>query len=660
MWMEAHFYIGKIGPMRFFCFTILAVSALSAQVSTSYAPYQFGPRERWRLTSHGDAGESRYEAGKLILDFTKGADWIGIAPPDTVLLGNVGAVKLHVEGASAKHPLHLFLRTHFMTFHQTVPVQEGAKEIAVKGPPGPGWQWMNGENDGRIHGPLRLGEIRFEGNGIKDRVELELTDVTVEGSQPADKLCVATAAGFVVQVRCMGGAALDGDVTWTVRDWDGKELAQGHEAVNVPPKAEIATVMMRAPSAGGRKFLEVEFRANLPGQTIAPAYGYWTMDQPRQTDSKLSPASPFGMGVYLDRYPAGQEMERAAVMARDAGVKWIREGFSWGRIEPQRGKFDWKFYDALVAVAKENGISIYGLVSGWAPWTKPYSEEGIADYQAFLKELVQHYREDVHHWEIWNEPNIFFWQGPKEMYAELLRRSYATIKAADPSAKVLGMSTSGIDYNFIAKTMALDAPFDILTIHPYRKTFNDRALINEMKIVSDLVKGRPVWVTEFGWTTLTPHNTISQDFAPVTERQQAELLARAYLSMMAADPHANISWYDFRNDGDDPLYFENEMGVLYHDYSPKPAYWVYSTMTRLLKDKPPAAAVDAGDPAVFAYRFGNVTALWSGDKDRVATIPLKGQGATLMNAIGESRELTGAEAKIELRVGAPVYVVAAN
>jgi hypothetical protein len=645
--------------MKFFFLALLAPFALSgaAQVSTSYTPYRFAAAEGWRLTSRGDAGASRLEGGKLVLDFSRGAEWIGIAPPDRVLLGNVGKVRLRVRGASAAHPLHLYLRTHFMKFHRTVAVTAGAEEIEIQGPPGPGWQWMDGENDGRIHGPMRLAEIRFEANGVRDRVEMELSGVEIEGTQPAERLCVATTEGFAAQIRCLGSAPLAGEVAWTFRDWDGKEVSQGRSQVTAPAHGEMVAVPAKAPATGERKFLEAEFRVTLPDQEIAPAYAYWTAEQQRQTDATMRPESPFGMGVYLDRYAAGPEMERAAATAREAGVKWIREGFSWGRIEPQRGRFDWSYYDNLVAVAKKNGISIYGLAHGWASWTKPYSEEGIADYLDFLRELVRHYHADVHHWEIWNEPNIFFWQGPKEMYAELLRRSYATVKAADPEAKVLGMSTSGIDYNFIAKTMALGAPFDILTIHPYRKTLDDRVLINELKIVSDLVKGRPVWITEFGWTTLVPHSTRTQDFAPSNERQQAELLARAYLCMMAADSHPNISWYDFRNDGEDPLYFENEMGILHRDFSPKPAYWAYATLTRVLKDHGPAEKMDAGDPAVFAYRFGRVIAVWSGDQDRVATIPLRGRKATLVNAIGESRKVTGAEARIELRAGAPMYIV---
>ncbi len=660
---------------RFIAWAALAVSAgcgASAAgaplVSTSYTPYHFTTDEEWKVAGSGDVGSSRLDHGKLVLDFTHGASWIGIAPPDRVILGNVGKIHLGLRRTGSGHPVDVYLRTHFMTFHKTVAVASGAvDDMVLDGPPGPGWQWMEGENDGRIHGPLRMGQIRFEANGQNDRSEVELRDITIEGSQPANRLCVMTARDvgpaisvqFLAAVRCMGPAAVAGELAWTFRDWEGKELGRGHEPVTVPARAEPLTLPASARfGIANLKFVEVEFQLTLPEQDVAPARAYWSAEQDRHTDSNLRPSSSFGMGVYLDRYH-GADMERAASIARDAGVKWSREGFSWGRIEPQRGHFDWTYYDSLVNTAKRYGISLYGLVHGWAPWTKPYSGEGIDDYLAFLKELVRHYHADIHHWEIWNEPNIFFWQGPKEMYAELLRRSYAAVKEVDPGAQVLGMSTSGIDYNFIARTMALDAPFDILTIHPYRKVLNDGALIKELKIVADLVKGRPVWITEFGWSTFTPHNTLTQDFAPFTERQQAELLARAYLCTLVAGIQTNTSWYDFRDDGDDPLYFENEMGILHRDFSPKPAYWAYATMTRVLEGSHVVGKVDVG-AGVFAYRFegpGTVIALWSPEGERTVMVPVAGKRVMLENTIGETREVRAGKVKVELRGGAPVYLV---
>ena len=86
-----------------------------------------------------------------------------------------------------------------------------------------------------------------------------------------------------------------------------------------------------------------------------------------------------------------------------------------------------------------------------------------------------------------------------------------------------------------------------------------------------------------GWATHTPHNSMAMDFQVTTQRRQAELIARAYIDAIASNVAPNISWYDFRNDGDDPFNFEHNMGIVTRDFRPKPAYRAYATMTRMLR-----------------------------------------------------------------------------
>ncbi len=235
--------------------------------------------------------------------------------------------------------------------------------------------------------------------------------------------------------------------------------------------------------------------------------------------------------------------------------------------------------------------------------------------------------------------------------------------------QVLGLSTAGIDYNFIARTMARGAPFDILTIHPYRKTLEDQVFIDELSNVSDLVRlpdgrRRPVWITEMGWATHTPHNTLSQDFVENSQRTQAELIARTYLCTIVSGIQPNTFWYDFRNDGEDPIYFEHTMGVLYRDFRPKPAYAAFATLARVMKEMKPAGKVDV-PKGVFAHRFESasgksVVALWSPEADADAAVPVSADRATLVNTIGETVELTAPASRrlgISLKKSAPVYLL---
>lgn len=103
------------------------------------------------------------------------------------------------------------------------------------------------------------------------------------------------------------------------------------------------------------------------------------------------------------------------------------------------------------------------------------------------------------------------------------------------------------------------------------------------------------------------------------------------------------------------------MGILYRDFTPKPAYAAYATLTRILRDKKPAGAINVGG-GTFAYRFsgdgGTVVALWNSAGDARVPVPVKAGKAMLVNTIGEAREIQAKEtADVVLRKGAPVYLL---
>ena len=662
------------------------VNIQNAIARVSYPAYRFSPEEGWHTRADGNGGASRLEGKMWTADFSQGARWLSLGVPDHVLLGNVDKIRLRVRGDAEGRPVRLVLRTHFMTFQKTIGefAGEGEQELVTDGPPGPGWEWHGGENDGKIHGPLRLAEIGLAGNGKATTCKLELLGVTVDASCPAEKQCVLLAKSqgkssnsvFAVRARALSDKPLRGELNWVLRDWDGNEVGRGKRALTVPAKCEPVEILLPIGEneRAKRKFLEAEVSLDISGQEVAPVHAAWVAATNEKGNARLEPESPFGMGVYLNRYGGDAQglalMERAAQMARDAGVKWSREDFSWGRIEPRRGQFDWTYYDNLVACARRNGITVYAIVGYWTSWTKPYSPEGIDDYVSFVRELVRRYKNEIKQWEIWNEPNIFFWQGPRDMYADLLTKSYTAIKEIDPEAQVLGLSTAGIDHKFIARMLELESPFDILTIHPYRTHLNDLAFIEDLKKVSDQVKmpdgrRRPVWLTEMGWATHTPHNTVRQDFAPNTLRAQAELIARSYLCAIVSGVEPRTFWYNFRNDGEDPIYFEHQMGILYNDFSPKPAYVAYSTLTRVLRGKTPAGPVPV-PPGVLGFKFrnqaatpGDTIALWSPQADAQVELPVASRRLIRINGIGEQSQLAvrDGQVKVDLKKGAPVYLV---
>ena len=197
----------------------------------------------------------------------------------------------------------------------------------------------------------------------------------------------------------------------------------------------------------------------------------------------------------------------------------------------------------------------------------------------------------------------------------------------------------------------LQAPFDVLTIHPYRSKLVESEFISELKRASEMAvlpggKQRPVWITEMGWTTYTPHNSwVQEGFLPTPLREQAELIVRTYLSCIISGINPKVFWYDLRNDGTDPHNFEDNIGIMYKDFSPKPAYIAYSTMTRTLKGMNFIKSLSVAE-GVYSGLFedehdnnSKVIAIWSPSEDKNVAVEVNSDIVKLINTVGEITEL---------------------
>jgi len=107
------------------------------------------------------------------------------------------------------------------------------------------------------------------------------------------------------------------------------------------------------------------------------------------------------------------------------------------------------------------------------------------------------------------------------------------------------------------------------------------------------------------------------------------------------------------------------MGIVYNDFTPKPAYLAYATLTRVLRGKRLVGPVPAPQ-GVLAFNFkptagssGETIALWSPQADARVELPTTAQRVTHINGVGEQRELQvqGGKVSIELKKGTPVYLL---
>jgi xylan 1,4-beta-xylosidase len=113
-------------------------------------------------------------------------------------------------------------------------------------------------------------------------------------------------------------------------------------------------------------------------------------------------------------------------------------------------------------------------------WYKPFPSppkdpaRWVALITAFVNHLIERYgQSEVENWyfEVWNEPNIDFWNGvPKEQtYYALYDTTVRAIKAINPQIRVGGPATAQAAWvdRFIAHCLQNRVPFDFVSSHIY-------------------------------------------------------------------------------------------------------------------------------------------------------------------------------------------------
>lgn len=242
------------------------------------------------------------------------------------------------------------------------------------------------------------------------------------------------------------------------------------------------------------------------------------------------------------------KIQRSLQMVRELGADTVVEFFPWAYFEPQEGAFNWVQADRILLHAQNQGLQVIARLGMVPAWARPAPEDGslldggrgqdttlnyldtehYADFARYVGAFVTRYRGAVSHVIIWNEPNLTFEWGYRQVspaeYADLLRLAYAAAKAANPDVIVLAAplaptlepegSPWGLnDLLFLEQMYAAGAAayFDALAVHTYGFTFPadsepgpDILNFRRIELIHAIMArygdaAKPVYVTESGW-----------------------------------------------------------------------------------------------------------------------------------------------------------------
>lgn len=367
---------------------------------------------------------------------------------------------------------------------------------------------------------------------------------------------------------------------------------------------------------------------------------------PEPTDLPAA-QSPFGLNLQMElRNWSFDDMRAALRVCRRMGIRWSREEIHWAHVMPERGRFVWDRIDRAIDLSVEHGVEVMGLFAYWdgpwnpkegpvVRWTDAYNAGGIRDYCDLVRASVRRYKDRVHYWQIWNEPNgrvdeqtgreilRGFWKGTPRQYADLLKAAYETCKEEDPDCTVVGFNMALADLQWLdqmGRWGMMDCA-DVISFHPYRclqapedhadalavHCFDDQhpahwaSAVDEARAVRELVakyagREKPVWVTEMSWSA-------AANAWGLQELDVAKYLPREYLLLLGPGGVKKVFWYDLRT---------YNVGLARQDFSPRYLSCAMATLSRAIEGREYARSYEIGP--------GNYALLWQGQSDDVLAL----------------------------------------
>ncbi len=318
------------------------------------------------------------------------------------------------------------------------------------------------------------------------------------------------------------------------------------------------------------------------------------------------------------RYEAA-DRERMLDQAKEAGVGMVRVDLGWASLEQEgKGQYNaWylKRIDHVVEQAGARGIKVlftFWETPCWASTAPAASKQGCdgnwwerdvqryppadaSDFADALAFMTSRYGRRVAAWEIWNEPNhddFFKARDKVSAYASLVKAAYPAAKAADPGATIIAGSLADADYQFTRAlySQGVKGNFDAWSVHPYSEDrsplhpgisgWEKKSFAGGVPRVRDTMlrhgDNKPIWLTEFGWSTCTIRGQAAYDNC-VDPTTQANYLQLAFKQMQTWSYVPVGITFNLADTSADPEDRVDNYGLMHESGAAKPAYAAFRT-----------------------------------------------------------------------------------
>ncbi len=217
----------------------------------------------------------------------------------------------------------------------------------------------------------------------------------------------------------------------------------------------------------GQQKVEIRVNAAVTQGVLHPNWAYFGHDEPNFTYMKYGKQLIFDLSAMS---PYSVHIRTHNLLTTGNGTAALKWGSTNAYTEDASGHavYDWTILDRIFDTYREAGITPFveigfmpkalsthpepyqhdfpkgSIFTGWAYPPKDYAKWAELVRQWVLHSIERYGRRGVESWdwEVWNEPDIGYWQGKPEEYDELYDYAVDAVKRALPTAHVGGPGTT--------------------------------------------------------------------------------------------------------------------------------------------------------------------------------------------------------------------------
>jgi xylan 1,4-beta-xylosidase len=238
------------------------------------------------------------------------------------------------------------------------------------------------------------------------------------------------------------------------------------------PLLFAASPGQNAPAADAAFPVSIKIDASRPKGELKPIWRFFGADEPNYAhmkDGRKLLAELGQLGPHQVYFRAHN------LLTSGDGTPALKWGSTNAYTEDPQGKpvYDWRILDRIFDTYRERGIRPYVQIgfmpqalsrtpepyqhewrpglpynkvyTGWAHPPKDYAKWAELVFQWVKHSVARYGRAEVErwYWEVWNEPNIAYWQGTPQEFHKLHDYAVDAVRRALPTARVGGPDTAG-------------------------------------------------------------------------------------------------------------------------------------------------------------------------------------------------------------------------